>query len=318
MILIKLNYDALFEIMLTTPKNTLALLVCNTILLSSCISSDRVEPVLPSGEVALKGATRTYDSKLVDFQDGEKIGLYAVAQINPTTAGMLLPTGNTFDNLEMTVADGIFKPAGSNSYPTGTTHVALFAYAPYQSGTLGSDKGLSFSVQTNQSDVGKQKKSDLLWSNLPQAATASGIPGLTFDHKLSKLTVTLVAGPGVTLNSPTLTVDGTKPAVRLNMATGTMIGAATGGVVTIIPLAKGGNMYEAIIAPQQVNAGTRLFTVTNNAKTYHHNLTAVKTFSPGNDYKYRITVNSRDVEVELTGTINGWGDGGTTAEDVTE
>lgn len=59
-----------FEIMLQL-KNTLALLVCNTILLSSCIFLT-VEPVLPSGEVALKGATRTYDSKLVDFQDGEK------------------------------------------------------------------------------------------------------------------------------------------------------------------------------------------------------------------------------------------------------
>lgn len=303
--------------MITIRKNRFALLACYVLLLSSCNVSENVEPVLSSGKVVLKGVTRTYDSALVGFQDGDKIGLYAVAQINPTTPGTLLPTGNMFDNLEMTVTDGKFKPAGNDSYPTGTTQATLFAYAPYQNGALTQDKQLSFSVQTDQSDAGKQKKSDLLWSNLSQAAIASGTPYLTFDHKLSKLTVTLVAGTGVTLNSPTLAVGGTKPTVQMDMVTGTT-GTAAGAEVTITPLVKGTNVYEAIIAPQQVSAGIRLFTITNNGKTYYHDLTTEKTFAQGNEYKYRITVNPKDVQVELTGTVNAWGDGGTTAEDVTE
>ena len=176
---------------------------------------------------------------------------------------------------------------------------------------------MAFLVQKDQSSSDALKKSDLLWSKLLKASTASSaLPSLMFEHSLSKLIFKLKPGIGVTLPEPALKITGTKIGIDLNVSDGTLSNVQ-GNAQEITPLVQENKTeFEAITVPQTVNKDTKLFSVTNNGKTYDYIMKADKVFESGKKYTYEITINANDLEVQVDGSIKDWNDGGTVTEDI--
>ena len=299
-----------------TKKNKLPLFLLLTLLFASCTSKE----VVREQEIILRAQTRSDSSPTgyVSMQTGDQVGAYIVANPGEATNGSLKPVGNLFDNLQLSYQLGVLKPQGQIYYPAGVSHVDYYAYAPYNAGaTISSAHSMAFLVQKDQSSSDALKKSDLLWSKLLKAATASSaLPSLMFEHSLSKLIFKLKPGIGVTLPEPALKITGTKIGIDLNVSDGTLSNVQ-GNAQEITPLVQENKTeFEAITVPQTVNKDTKLFSVTNNGKTYDYIMKADKVLESGKKYTYEITINANDLEVQVDGSIKDWNDGGTVTEDI--
>ncbi len=268
-------------------------------------------------EVAFNGMTRTFESEYASFSPEDILGLYVVNRPEASVSGILKPAGNLFDNLRLRLDGETMKPLNPAFYPAGIHRVDLYAYGPYVSEGLAEGNVLSFSVRREQSTPEALKQSDLLWGRLLEVETSQRRPPqVIFEHQLSKIRISLKAGIGVTLHSPIVLIEGTKPSVQLNLADGEL-GEATGTITPVTPLRSvGQNVYQAIVIPQTVGMSNRLFTVTNDGKIYHYVLKADRHFQKGTVYTYDITIHADDLEVELSGIINDWIPGDTVTEDL--
>lgn len=250
-------------------KIKLLLLTFIVLLFASCTVEEEVKEkrgIMFSAQTRTNNATTEY----TNLQPGEQVGIYIVESTQTGTEASLKPTGNTFDNLLLSCqAEGILRPQVVTRYPSEISHVDFYAYAPYDVATeITLNQLMSFFVQHDQSLPEAIRKSDLLWSKLLNVPTTSTtIPSLTFDHCLSKLIINLKAGVGVALKNTTVKITGTKPGVKLNMVDGTLT-QAQGDAIEITPMISAGKSgYEAIIIPQILAEGIRLFSVINNGKT---------------------------------------------------
>lgn len=299
-------------------KHTLTLVSSVVLLFAACTSEEKNK----EQEIVLGAQTRSDSSPTgyVSMQGGDQVGVYIVANEGEATNGSLKPTGNLFDNLLLSYESGILKPQGQVYYPAGISHVGYYAYAPYNANTTISTESLmEFLVQRNQSTAEELKKSDLLWSKLSNVTTApaeSSLPSLTFGHCLSKLFFKIKPGVGITLNAPTLKINGTKIGIDLNIVNGTLSNVQ-GNVQDIIPLTlESKTEFKAITVPQTVSNDTKFFSITNNGKTYEYIMKANKIFESGKKYTYEITINANDLEVKVNGSITDWNEGGTVTEDI--
>lgn len=291
-----------------------SLLIVLILFIQSCFiheTNNKVE------EVAFNGMTRTFEAEYASFSPEDMLGLYVVNRPEASVPGTLKPTGNTFDNLKLRLDGETMKPLSPAFYPAGIGRVDLYAYGPYVSEGLAEGNLLSFSVKREQSTPEALRQSDLLWGRLLEVETAQRTPPrVVFDHQLSKVMISLKAGVGITLHSPVVLIEGTKPSVQLNLADGEL-GEATGTVTPLTLLRSvGENVYQAIVIPQTVSMSNRLFTITNDGKTYHYVLKADRPFQKGSVYTYDITIHADGLEVELSGIINDWIPGDTVVEDV--
>lgn len=276
-------------------------------LTASCTAEEKPEE---RGKITLSAQTRVHNSanEYTSLQPGDQVGVYIAEHTEAETETSLKPAGNTFDNLlRCCQSAGVLEPQSETHYPPGVSHVDVYAYAPYDAVTaISSDRQLSFRVQQDQSTPKSIQQSDLLWSKLLNVPTTPlRPPSLQFDHCLSKLIINLKAGVGVILNNPILRITGTKTDVNLNMTSGELTELPE-NTADITPAAQDGRSeYEAIVIPQTVAGNTRLFSVTNNGKTYDYTLESSKTFDPGTTHTCEITVNADDLHTEMTGSING-------------
>lgn len=221
-------------------------------------------------------------------------------------------TGNNVDiyalHGNVTLAD--------NAYPEGTelTHTVAddqsSSIATVGGGYQGSD--LVYAKIENQGRT-----------NVPTTAT------LNFHHLLSKIEVVLIQGQGdgdFLGRISSLQVLNTRPTANFTL---TKAGAAYGANADQtdgIEVEASGNptaialdtdistssmevLNEAIIVPQQINAGTQFIQVslTDGAK-FIYNLENTTTFESGKKYKYTITV--RETGLEVQSQISDWTDGG--------
>lgn len=301
-----------------SEKMKLLLLSSIVLLFASCTAEEEFKEnrgILFSAQTRTDNSTTEY----ANLQPGEQVGVYIIERIEAGAETSLKPTGNIFDNLLLSCqSEGILKPQNETYYPLNISYVDLYAYAPYDAATeIDSNRLLSFFVQQDQSSSGLIRKSDLLWSKKLNVSTTSvSAPSLTFNNCLSKLIINLKAGVGVTLDNTAVKVTGTKIGAKLNMIDGTLA-EAQGDVVEITPMVHAGKFeYEAIIIPQTVTEGTKLFNIINNGKTYYCTVKDSKEFNPGTKYAYDITINADDLKVEMTGTINEWNTGETTTETI--
>lgn len=299
-------------------KITLMLLSSVVLLATSCTSEEKPK----EQEIRLGAQTRSDSSPTgyINMQSGDQVGAYIVANSGGATNGSLKPTGNLFDNLLLSYQSGVLKPQGQIYYPAGISHVDYYAYAPYNAGTtISANHSMPFLVQRDQSTTQAFKNSDLLWAKLLNVTTtpeASSLPSLTFGHCLSKLIFKIKPGIGITLTEPTLKINGTKIGIDLNITNGTLTNLQ-GSVQDIIPLASENKTeFRAITIPQTIAANAKLFTITNNGKTYDYLMKANKTFESGKKYTYEITINANDLEVKVNGSINDWNEGGTVTENI--
>ena len=205
-----------------------------------------------------------------------------------------------------TEGNGNFSGDGSEviNYPD-TGSVDFIAYYPYTANLSGTTLPVSVATQTNLSAI------DVLYSNNATGLNkASGTANLNFAHKLAKIEFTVKAGNGVAdVNGLSVAYKNVNTTASLDLATGTLSGAATPKDVTAKTTAKApGQFVEAILLPGDYSAKTVVFTLASG--TYTWTLPANTTFDVNKKYTFDITLQTsstgNQVAVTGAGTITDW------------
>ena len=225
----------------------------------------------------------------VNFESGDKIG------VTITQNGDFVYAENKL----MTFNDGVY--AGDLLwYPEGNDKSQIVAYYPYREGNTPA----SFSVQTDQttgygaSDLMAASKSDIL--------PTTSVISMNFKHMFTKLLINVTKE--VEANISSIALKGSIPTATLDLAALTVTADANVTATNITAQAVEANKtYRAIIVPQTV--ALTLEVVTSDGKTLSQKLTSA-TLAQGGQYSVNIRVLPDDIEVKLSGEIDGWTDEG--------
>lgn len=244
-------------------------------------------------------------SKATDtqFETGDQIGIYVT-----NTGNALLQTGNyegEGDNRLFSFDGSLWNSSTEMLWHKNPGNVDIYAYHPYAQ-DVSDVAAYPFAVATDQSVAGAYATSDFLWSksgNMAYKATAN----LSFNHKLSKVQITLQAGDGVTaddLATATVAVKNSLAGATIDLSTGAAT-PVSGSSAGIIPKVSGKNVYEAIVVPQTTSAAPSDFVVvTVKGVDYSYKVSALQ-LVPGKQHNYAITVKKNGLSVTV-GDITGW------------
>lgn len=262
-------------------------------LLSACDKNNEMETPW-NGEIRLSSGvtvqqTRANDANVPDKQiaSGQSVQVVVTKQTADTK------TYAGYDQALTAGGDGTFTGGTPMFYPESGMGVSIYAFHP-------SSAPASFVANADQSSNANYFNSDLLYSDKKDYTRQSAAHSLTFEHKLSKLTYTLLSGTG----SPNITGATVK---WTNVCNTAAFDKTTGGVTTpsyptiIIPHAT----YGAIIVPQTVGANTQLLEVTlADGAVLKYTPNTDQVFEGKKKYNYEITVNLSGLTV--TSTITDW------------
>ena len=327
--------------------------------LAAC-SSDESEPVAPGSELSI--CTQTKESEMVSvtrtgaesqetqFEQGKIIDVFInEAGTGTGTDGAYTTTYQQPVRARATNGSGSFifvnGQTGNGSeyrqyFPSSGNGVNIYAWYPSRSELYAlTATNKTHSIETDQSTDANYDKSDLMFGvpasnpvNRIAYSSTGGVVPLTFAHKLSKMTVELVAGNGIwqagtpgtvypsKLLGAKVTVGSTiKPTVTLSSLTAGTISAASGTNSTVTMLAlnntytlNGSNhlMAYAVIPPQSM-AGqvitvqlTDAATISSNKVEYKYTIPSGITFQSGKEYKFTMTVQPNELKVSTT--ITDW------------
>ena len=224
---------------------------------------------------------------------------------------------NVLYNNELITANGNggFSYSQVMYYPITGENVDFYAVHPNTSGASLSTP-LTFTVQADQSTAKNLLQSDLLYATKTNVARTSQKVPMVFAHKLVMLDFTIKAGPGVdlaTMNN--VTVTGVKPTAQLNIADGTL-GVATGESIDVKAYGVRGTTeaetellgVSAIVIPQSIASGQKLFKITIGEVDYFYTTAAEQVFEAGKKYNLELTI--KQAGIDVSSTITDWGDGG--------
>jgi hypothetical protein len=254
-----------------------------------------------SGEIAGTIATRASDS---GFADGDEVGVYVV-DYNGSAPGTLLNEGNRADNLRYTFNASNYSWASSYDvyFKDKKTAVDIYGYYPYSTNIPEDVHKYPFeiakdqSTSTSEEGLGGYEASDFLWGEAENIAPTSDKIKLGFKHIMACVRISLVEGTGfsdgewVTLDKKVV-ISGTKRKSTIDFATGVV--SVTGEVPsTGIAPVKDGSDFRAVVAPQQVAAGTNIMTVT--VAGFSSALKKVEAFKyvSGKQHNFTLTINKK-------------------------
>ena len=264
-------------------KTTLLTALAAAALAAGCSKSDTGTPcvkIAPTIQTRVTG---------LHFDTGDRIGL-SIAKGSETYA----------QNVPMTYDGTAFTAADLLWYNDSNEKSTLTAYHPY------SEQGMpaEFSVATDQTSGGAS--SDLLVAVKKEVTPSSAPVGMLFYHVMSQLTIVLTNNSdapvtGVTVGGlvPTAVVDFTVPSAAAKS------GAAAADVEAFEVTADAA--YRAILVPQQ--ATLTVTVATGDGKSRSKTLSSAQLES-GKRYDMSVVVTNIDIDVELSGEVVDWGDGG--------
>lgn len=285
--------------------------------MQGCDNGPSVEPEIPetpnaeavqlrlTGNIAaITPATRVNGS---GFETNDKVGVYVSA------TGSLTSSGNMLNNEAFTYSSGnITAPEGKEGYwGSSETKLSVWAYYPYTE-SISNNAAYPFEVNADQSEAVDFYNSDFITAQAANLAPQAEAVNLTFNHSLSKISVTLEAGEGITAEEladaeKSFYISGLATSGTIDLATGT----ATAGEekVQITPLASNDVNYEAIVYPQQGEVSFRL-EMDGDVFIYSTQID----YAAAKQYDYTLTIDVREPQqMSLkTTTITPWGDGGET------
>ena len=268
---------------------------------SDVISSTNVELKL-KGEIQAPMSKTRVDAN--GFETNDNVGVYV------SSTGSLASQGNVLDNVAYSYSNGdLVAPADGKVYwDSEDTRLSVYAYYPY-SATVADNSAYEFSVATDQSVAANYYDSDFITAYAENLAPQESSVSLTFEHSLSKVNVSLVAGKGITANElaaaeKTFTIGGLATSGTINLKTG----VATAGTAksTITPLVSNGKDYSAIVYPQ---SGAVTFYMELDGEIFSY--TTNVNFAAGYQYQFNLTINTwESPQMTLSSTsIDTWEDG---------
>jgi len=241
------------------------------------------------------------------FVDKDAVGLFAVNYTdNNSVAGTLKDSGNQANNVKYVFDENNHKwvPVRSVYYKDVNTNVDIFLYYPYQSDIKDVDDA-NFEVRKDQSteatasSLSGYEASDFLWGkgeNITPVESAIQIP---MYHKLSAVSVTLVDNGGfgdgefAGLEKSVIVTNTTRKA-KINFATGVVTKLGDPQLDGIVMCPQDDGTFRAIVIPQTVNAGERLFSITIGGVAYGFKQSSTATeYQTGKQTNFTINVTKK-------------------------
>ncbi len=258
------------------------------------------------------------------FVDKDAVGLFAVNYSeNNTIAGVLQTSGNQADNVKYVFDEPNHKwnPVRPVYYKNINTHADLYLYYPYQ-GTITDVNSANFEVQKDQSaaatatSLSGYEASDWMWGKGEDITPSESKVQVQLSHRLSAVQVTLVEGTGFdggeyTTLEKSVILTGTTRKATLDYATGepTPVGNAQLDGIVMCPQNDGS--WRAVVIPQTVAAGEKLFAITINGVSYSFHQSSAVEYQAAKQMNVSLTINKKtpsgDYEIELTSAqISDW------------
>lgn len=299
------------------------LVLCPTlaVLLAGCAKEPVVEPVVDdSGLIPLNidGSINQIQTKVnaAGFVDKDALGLFAVNYSEENTvAGTLADNGNQADNVKYVFDEAANKwnPTKKVYYKDVNTNVDLYLYYPHQS-SVTEVNAANFEVQKDQSSAATASSlsgyeaSDFLWGKAVNITPSENKVAVQLSHKMAAVNVILVEKEGfaegefASLEKGIILTNTTRKA-KINFATGEVsaLGNAQQDGIVMCPQSSGA--FRAVVVPQTVEAGEKLFAITIDGVSYgFRNSAASVTYAAGKQTDVTINIKKKTPagEYELT------------------
>lgn len=260
-------------------------LICVS-LSTACSIKEEMQPVVANDVelmINIKSSINQEHTKATaaGFVDGDAVGLYAVNYINENaTPGTLSESGNQADNVKYIFDEANHKwtPVRSVYYKDVNTNVDIFLYYPYQADIKDVDDA-NFEVKKDQSAEGTAtslsgyEASDFLWGKGENITPVESAVSISLNHKLSAVQVTLVDNGGFEegefagLEKNVIVTNTTRKA-KINYTNGVVTKLGDPQLDGIVMCPQDDGSFRAVVIPQTVAAGERLFSITIGGVTY--------------------------------------------------
>lgn len=250
------------------------------------------------------------------FVDKDALGLFAVNYSEENTvAGTLADNGNQADNVKYVFDEAANKwtPTKKVYYKDVNTNVDLYLYYPHQS-SVTEVNAANFEVQKDQSSAATASSlsgyeaSDFLWGKAVNITPSENKVAVQLSHKMAAVNVILVEKEGfaegefASLEKGIILTNTTRKA-KINFATGEVsaLGNAQQDGIVMCPQSSGA--FRAVVVPQTVEAGEKLFAITISGVSYgFRNSAASVTYAAGKQTDVTINIKKKTPagEYELT------------------
>ena len=250
------------------------------------------------------------------FVDKDALGLFAVNYSEENTvAGTLADNGNQADNVKYVFDEAANKwtPTKKVYYKDVNTNVDLYLYYPHQS-SVNEVNAANFEVQKDQSSAATASSlsgyeaSDFLWGKAVNITPSENKVAVQLSHKMAAVNVVLVEKEGfaegefASLEKGIILTNTTRKA-KINFATGEVsaLGNAQQDGIVMCPQSSGA--FRAVVVPQTVEAGEKLFAITIDGVSYgFRNSAASVTYTAGKQTDVTINIKKKTPagEYELT------------------
>lgn len=250
------------------------------------------------------------------FVDKDALGLFAVNYSEENTvAGTLADNGNQADNVKYVFDEAANKwtPTKKVYYKDVNTNVDLYLYYPHQS-SVTEVNAANFEVQKDQSSAATASSlsgyeaSDFLWGKAVNITPSENKVAVQLSHKMAAVNVVLVEKEGfaegefASLEKGVILTNTTRKA-KINFATGEVsaLGNAQQDGIVMCPQSSGS--FRAVVVPQTVEAGEKLFAITIDGVSYgFRNSAASVTYAAGKQTDVTINIKKKTPagEYELT------------------
>lgn len=250
------------------------------------------------------------------FVDKDALGLFAVNYSEENTvAGTLADNGNQADNVKYVFDEAANKwtPTKKVYYKDVNTNVDLYLYYPHQS-SVTEVNAANFEVQKDQSSAATASSlsgyeaSDFLWGKAVNITPSENKVAVQLSHKMAAVNVILVEKEGfaegefASLEKGIILTNTTRKA-KINFATGEVsaLGNAQQDGIVMCPQSSGA--FRAVVVPQTVEAGEKLFAITIDGVSYgFRNSAASVTYAAGKQTDVTINIKKKTPagEYELT------------------
>lgn len=267
------------------------------------------QPEKPTVRIPIDISTSITRVTETAFESGDAIGLYVVNRNDDGSHNDLKPSGNYVDNMRYTYSYNTWTPDETVYWKDDKTCADFYLYYPYQAGHV-NENPMVFKVEADQSNVNSYKKSDVIVGSTMNVAPSQTTVYIASKHVMSRVVIALKPGEGFTdasLAASDVKVTLNVPAVSANiyLATGKVepIMNHDGESLTMTPMTpyKDGNVYRAIVVPQQV-AQTNLIKVNVDGSDFL--FSKAFDFVSGKSYTFNVTLAKKSSG--LNATITGW------------
>ncbi len=186
----------------------------------------------------------TDDNFKTTFDDGDEVGLFAVAHAADASAD-LASSGNYADNYKLTYVAGQWVIDKEVAFPKNDVVLDFYAYYPYVENV--DPKAIAYNASSAMYDLMMAKTADI--DNSVETVT------LTFYHQLGLLDANIIAGSG-----NVLTVEGVNPSATYNLgAYGTDYVMTSGNEVSSFSMTpQEGKNFRAYVPAQRLGEGAKI------------------------------------------------------------